>query len=131
MITDAYDAFAVQAATFAASEGVPVAYPGVEFSVPSSGLWLSIDWVPNRPAEYGISNDGPSMDRGLAIIAANGEPGIGLMPVLTLAEKARQAFGKGTRFGAMKVYTKPAITVLPPEPHRLSAIVTAQWHESM
>ncbi len=128
MISEAYDDFATQVTAFA--DGVPVAYPGVSFQVPSDGLWLAIDWVPNRPLNYGIANDGPSLERGLAVITVSAEPGAGIMPVLQMAERVRQAFGKGTRFGAVKVYSKPAIQVLPSEPHRLAVVVTAQWHGS-
>lgn len=128
MIPEAYDDFATQVTAFAA--GVPVAYPGVPFQVPSNGLWLAIDWVPNRPLNYGLANDGPSLERGLAIVTVNAEPGVGTVPVLRMAERVRQAFGKGTRFGGVKVYSKPAIQVLPAEPHRIAAVVTAQWHGS-
>ena len=128
MNVDAYNEFATQVAVFAAAEGIQVAYPGVPFDVPASGLWLEITWVPNLPLNYGIANDGPTLERGLASITVGGPSGGGTLPVIQLAEKVRQEFGKGTRWGGVKVYSKPAINVLPSEPHRVAAVVTAQWH---
>ena len=127
MILSAYDAFATQLAAFAAAEGVPVSFKGVNFTPPTSGLWLETSWIPNVPLNYGIGDDGPTQERGLAVVNACGRPGGGINPVLALAERVRAAMGKGTRFAGVRVYAKPAVNVLPDEPSRLVATVTASW----
>lgn len=127
MIGSAYDAFATQLAAFAAAEGVPVSFKGVNFTPPTSGPWLETSWIPNVPLNYGIGDDGPTQERGLAVVNVCGRPGVGINPTLALAERVRAAMGKGTRFGGVRVYAKPAVNVLPDEPNRLVTTVTAQW----
>ncbi len=127
MNSAAYDAFAMQVAAFAAAEGVPVAFPGVTFDTPASGLWLEASWIPNVPLNYGTANDGPTLERGLAQVNACDRPGRGIGPALALAERVRAALGKGTMFGRVRVYEKPAINQLPEEPSRLTASVTIRW----
>lgn len=127
MNSEAYNAFATMLASFAQAQGVPVAFPGVNFTPPDSGLWLEASWVPNVPLNYGIGDDGPTQERGLAVVTVCGRPGGGIGAVLALAEAVRQAFGKGTRLGPVRVYAKPALNQLPAEPARLACVVTAQW----
>lgn len=127
MIEEAYDAFATQMGAFAAAEGVPVSFKGVPFDPPASGLWLETSWIPNVPLNYGIGDDGPTQERGLAVVTACGRPGAGIGPVVALADRVRAAIGKGTRFAGVRVYAKPAMNVLPDEPSRIAATVTAQW----
>jgi len=45
--TDIYNAFAALIATYAASKGLPVAWPGINFTPPTTGAWLEVSWFPN------------------------------------------------------------------------------------
>lgn len=127
MIASAYDDFANRLTAFAATEGVPVAYPGVSFTPPASGLWLESSWRPNQPLNYGTGDDGPTQERGLALLNVCGRPGGGIGGVVALAERVRAEFGKGVRFGKVRVYEKPAANVMPAEPSRLAVAVTIRW----
>lgn len=127
MIGAAYDDFATKLAAVASGKGVPVSFPGVPFTPPASGLWLEASWVPNEPLNYGTADDGPTLERGLALVNVCGRPGGGVGPVLDLAEHVRHAFGKGTRFAGVRVYSKPSVTLLPSEPSRLVSAVTIHW----
>lgn len=127
MIGSAYDAFATQVAAFAAAEGVPVGFKGVNFTPPTSGLWLETSWITNTPLNYGTADDGPTQERGLAVVSVCDRPGRGIGAAQGLAGRVRSALGKGTRLGPVRVYAKPAMTELPDEPSRVMVTVTALW----
>lgn len=127
MIGSAYDAFATQMGAFAAAEGVPVSFKGVPFDPPASGLWLETSWITNAPLNYGTADDGPTQERGLAVVNVCDRPGRGIAAAHALAGRVRAAMGKGTRFGRVRVYAKPTLTELPDEPSRVTVAVTAPW----
>jgi len=128
MSTDAiYDAFATLAATFAAAEGVPCSYPGVSFDPPASGTWLELQWYPNETQNYGTADDGPSLLQGFAQLSACDRPGGGLKPAGQLADRIVAAFGKGTTFAGVRVYRKPWVNSVIPDPERLMLPVTIPW----
>ncbi len=130
MIDDAiYDAFALRLAAFAAlsTPALPVAYPDVAFTPPSTGKWLEAQWIPNRSRNYGMEDDGPTMMQGLAQVNVCFRPGGGLMAGLALANQVVQYFNKGTRFDIARVYVKPWVANVLPETTRVAYPVTISW----
>lgn len=63
----------------------------------------------------------------MALLNVCGRPGGGIGGVVALAERVRAEFGKGVRFGKVRVYEKPAANVMPAEPSRLAVAVTIRW----
>lgn len=128
--TAAYDAFCALAGTFGQAQGLLVSSPGIGFRPPAQGLWLEVTWVPNATQNYGMSDDGPSLHRGLAQISVCGRPGAGIMPLTQVADAAIAAFRKGTTFGGMRVYRKPYQSAPIEQPERLMVPVTIMWQGS-
>lgn len=119
-----YDAFAGLVGAFAAAQGLPCSYPGVPFEPPPAGLWLELQWFPNETQNYGTADDGPALRQGFAQLSACHRPGQGLAPGAALADRIIAAFGKGTTFAGVRVYRKPWVNSVIPDPERVMQPVT-------
>ncbi|GGO89022.1 hypothetical protein GCM10011348_45800 [Marinobacterium nitratireducens] len=92
-----------------AAFGVPISWPGVDFTPPNSGHWIEVRLFENDPTSYGLANDAAETDRGILQVSACGRPGKGLVGIDTLADQIKAAFPKGTRVsGSIKVTRKPS-----------------------
>lgn len=114
MSTDAaiYSAFAVLVTSFAAglSPPLPVAYPGIPFTPPTTGEWLELAWFPNETQNYAMDNAAGAVHSGFFQVAACERPGAGIMVGATLAGAVVSAFPKGTAFSGATVERKPWIS---------------------
>ena len=127
---DIYVDFCTKLAAFAAtfSPDVPVAYPGVGFEPPTSGVWLELQWVPNDTVNYGMANDAPVLRQGMAQVGVCYRPGAGVVSGLTVANAVIAAFPKGTRIAnEVRVYRKPWIAAIIQDPERVMHPVTIPW----
>ena len=126
---DAYDDFGIKLDAFAAQFSPPlqVAYPGIPFTPPSAGPWLEASWMPNRSENYGISDDGPTLEQGMAQVMVCERPGQGLISTLDLDEQVIAAFNKGTMLGPVRVYVRPYAAAVLEEPERIAVPVTIPW----
>lgn len=125
-----YDAFALKVDTFAAqfSPPLPVSYPGVGFDPPASGSWLEVQWFPNKPENYGLANDGPTLLQGFAQLSVCQRPGGGIVSGLELVDLVIEAFPKGTVLhGGIKIYERPGVSQVIQDPARLAYPVTMRW----
>lgn len=124
-----YDAFAAAAGAFAAqlSPALPVAYPGVHFVPPDSGLWLELRWFPGETENYGVGDSGPSMHRGIGQVSVCGRDGYGVAPMLRLADDVISYFAKGTTLGKGSVYRKPWQSSVLVDDGRVIVPVTVRW----
>lgn len=122
-----YDEFATLLTTFAAARSLPVSFPGVHFNSPDEGTWLEATWIPNRPLNYGMSDDGPTLLQGFAQVSVCYRPGTGIVDGQQLAGEVVAAFGKGVRFGDARVYERPAISSAIEDPERIAVPVTILW----
>lgn len=124
-----YDAFCDLLTAFAAqfSPPLPVAFPGVGMAPPSEGTWLELVWLPNEPQNYAIEDDGPSLLQGLAQVNVCYRPQSGIVDGLALAGQVIAAFGKGTTFGGVRVYRKPWVASVIPQPNRIMHPITIPW----
>lgn len=124
-----FNAFAERATAFAAqfSPTMPVAYPGIGFAPPTSGVWLELKWFPNETLNYGMENDAPSLKQGFGQVSVCYRPGGGIMSGLALVEQVIVYFGKGTIFDGVRVYRKPWASSVLEEPERISHPVTVMW----
>ena len=82
----------VQAAGFTQ----PIAWPGVNFTPPSSGAWLQVSLFENEPLQPGTANTAAVGLRGTLQISACGRPGTGFAALDTLADSVIAEFAKGT-----------------------------------
>jgi hypothetical protein len=110
------------------SPPVPVSYPGVGFTPPSAGIWLEVQWHPNRTVNYGMANEAPSLLRGFGRVLVCYRPGQGIPDGLEMAQRVVDAFAKGTILaGNVRVYRQPSIGPQLTDPERISHPVTVDW----
>jgi len=79
-----------------AALGYPIAWPGVDFTPPDSGLWLEVSFFPNEPMQDGIGDGASAAPRGNFQIAAADRPGAGVVNVTDLATTVAGIYPKGT-----------------------------------
>lgn len=126
--TAAYDEFCTLAIAFAAAAQLQIGFPGVRFSPPGTGEWLEVSWIPAQGRNYGRADGDPSLLQGIAQISVCGRPnGEGIKPLATIADSAIAAFGKGTKFGPVRVYRRPYQSDSIVDPARIMIPVTIMW----
>ncbi len=129
LTTDIYNAFAPLVTTFAAglSPALPVAYPNLNFDPPSEGMWLDFRTFWNGNENYGMSDSGPSIERGFFRIIVNAPAGSGQSAAQAVAELIATAFPKGTTFNVARTDRAPEITGPIQDDPWLMIPVTIYW----
>jgi len=109
------DAFALLA-TQLTPLGYPIAWPGVNFTPPGSGIWLDVTVFENDPLQDFLANDGPSLAVGLLQVMVVDRPGRGSLAADTAASAVMSALPKGTRISTSAKVNR--------HPYRMSDDVT-------
>ncbi len=73
-----------------------IAYPGLDFTPPASGVWLEVSFFPNEGIDSGLSYDSTTVPQGLFQVSTVDRPGNGVFPVTNAAQEVQAAFSKGT-----------------------------------
>ena len=76
--------------------GLPIAWPGMNFTPPSSGQWLEVSLFPNEPTENGISDISSVMPRGNFQVAVADRPGAGVVTMTKTANDVQALYARGT-----------------------------------
>ena len=90
--TQIQEAIFQQAGAYAASVGLPISYPGVNFDQPNTGEWLELLFLPNDYAGSQINTTGVTLPRGIFRINACDSRKIGLKDATVNAEAVKAAF---------------------------------------
>lgn len=122
---DIANAFKAVLATFAAAQGIPVAWPGVAFTPPQTGSWLEMAWFPNETMNLAFG--AVSQYRGFGQVSCCCRPGPGDGVVLALADAVIDAFPKGTQLGIARVERKPWASSELSAPDRIAVPVTVRY----
>lgn len=125
--SDILDAFCAHVATVAAGLGLPVSYPGVQFTPPANGGWVEVDahWNGNTP--YALAADGPSVELGFFRVLVNWRTGRGPMPAQDAAETIVSSIPKGSKFATARTDREPSISGMLVDPDRLILPITVRW----
>lgn len=123
---DIYTAFADHLTAFATAQGVPVAYPGIHFTPPTSGPWMELSWFPNETRNIALGNDGSQL-RGFGQVSCCIRSGVGILPAANLAGEIIRHFEKGTVLGPARVDSKPWVSSVLNAPDRITAPVTVRY----
>ena len=127
LTTDIYDAFAELAGEFAADKVLPIAYPGISFTPPASGMWLELRPFWNDGENYGLADDGPTSEQGFFRLMACSRVGAGINDVQDLAEDIVAAFPKGTMLAKARVERMPTMSGPIQDDDRTTIPVTIRW----
>ena len=90
----------------AISNAPPIAWPGLNFTPPTSGIWWEAAIFPNEPRNLTMGED-TAEHLGFLQIQVCYRPGVGLMMPTLNAEAIIASFPKGTELGAVRVRQKP------------------------
>lgn len=88
------------------ARSVPVAYPGVDFTPPDSGLWMELLVFWNGSQDYAVGR--VAVGRGFFRLMVCTRPGAGLVPVTQLSEAIIAYFPKGTLLGPARTDSTPS-----------------------
>lgn len=89
--------------------GYTVAYPGVQFDAPNTGIWLEAVLLPNGSEPVMWSGAKADEYRGLMRVLVHFQPGDGVIPALDAAEAVVTHFEKGLTVGPAFVSSTPGI----------------------
>lgn len=113
----------------AAVLGLPISWPGLDFTPPTSGNWLEVNFLPNRGVDDRLANDGYVSPQGIYQVAAVSRPQSELR-LRAVAEQVQAAFPKGTRIsGNIRVGSHPYTTSVLIEADRMRLPVTIEYSE--
>lgn len=123
--SDILDAFCAHVATVAAGLGLPVSYPGVQFTPPASGGWVEIaaHWNGSEPYALGRT----SVELGFFRVLVNWRTGRGPMPAQDAAEAIVSSIPKGSTFATARTDREPSISGMLVDPDRLILPITVRW----
>lgn len=82
------------------SPPLDVAYPRVDFTPPSNGRYLRVDYLPNRPETRVIKFTGPDQHVGLLTVAVVWSAGFGIIRAAEIADEIVALYKRGTELAA-------------------------------
>lgn len=93
--------------TLGISPELPIAWPGINFTQPDTGMWLEAKLFPNEPMNYSMDNDGCHAARGFFQVIVGYRPGVGQINPSLIADAVIAHFSKGTPLGPVRVVKSP------------------------
>jgi len=86
---------------------LPIAWPGVNFTPPQSGMWFEVRHFPNESENLGLEDSASNLFIGFLQVAVFTRTGSGIVKLTEEAEKIQAHFAKGTEFGPVRVRKRP------------------------
>ena len=91
-----------------AALGYPIAWPGFNFTPPSTGVWLQVDFFPNEGIDEGMADNSTVIPQGIFQIMVCSRPGEGVASINQAIGEVSAVFGKGsTIVGMVRVRRSP------------------------
>lgn len=111
-----------------AALGYPIIYPGETKEPPASGVWLVVQFMPNRGINFDVGNSEDVTPQGLFQVTVYDRPSAYMDNLDNAAEAVVAAFSKGTRIaGNVRVQEHPYFLSLDPQSDRMSKVVTIPY----
>lgn len=111
-----------------AALGYPVAYPGFNFTPPSTGVWLEVSFFPNQGISNGIANSDSVVPQGIFQVACVARPGAGISDIHAAAESVGALYGKGIALASkVRVSRNPYSMEITSESDRLMTVVSVEY----
>lgn len=107
------------------STSLPIAWPGVNFTPPSSGMWLEVRFFPNEPNNISLS--GKQQYIGFMQVSVFVRPGSGIASAISEAEAVQAHFPKALTLSSVTVRQKPYISPPIDEGDRIQIPVTIPY----
>lgn len=111
-----------------AALGYQVSYPGFNFTPPSTGVWLEVEFFPNEGLDNGLRYADTVVPRGIFQVSCVDRPGSGLDAVNAAADQIRTLYAKGTTLvDQVRVIRQPYDMELKPQDDRMMVVVTVEY----
>lgn len=92
----------------AADYGYPIAWPGIKFTPPKTGVWLEVDFFPNRGIDNGLDYASTVTPVGVFQVTVATRPGKGVITIGLATQKIATTFARGTTItGSVRVSRAP------------------------
>lgn len=88
---------------------LPIAWPNVNFTPPSTGEWLEARHFPNTTRTLGWQADAKSEYLGFVQISVYFRPNTGIVTATTEAQSIADHFAKGTLLGPVRVSQRASL----------------------
>ena len=112
----------------AANLGYPIAWPGVKFTPPATGVWLEVAFFPNTGRQDGLANSAQLTPEGMYQVSCYMRPGSGIDPIEKAASAIRATFPKGRVItGSVRVTRTPYDMSLSQDGDRMAIAVTIPY----
>ena len=112
----------------AANLGYQIAWPGVKFTPPATGVWLEVVFFPNTGRQDGLANSAQLTPEGMYQVACYMRPGGGIDPIEKAASAIRATFPKGRIItGSVRVTRTPYDMSLSQDGDRMAIVVTVPY----
>jgi hypothetical protein len=125
--TSVLSAFLTRLDTLAFSPEIPIAWPGVVYDPPSTGMWLEASLFPNEPRELSWDSDSCHDTRGFCQVSVFYRKGGGQVDASTTADAIIAHFPKGLALGPVRVQKRPWQSPAVPLDDRIFIPVTIRY----
>lgn len=113
--------------TLGISPALPIAWPGIHFTPPATGMWLEAKLFPNEPRDLAWDADGCALQRGFLQVMVGYRPGGGQVNASQIADAVITHFSKATELGPVRVSKMPYQTPPLTEADKLYIPVTVPY----
>lgn len=111
----------------ALTTSLPIAWPGVDFTPPSEGMWFEVRHFPNESENMSMEGSSKQLFIGFVQVSVLVRPGSGIVDLTAEAEKIQAHFPKGLDLGPVQVLKRPYQMAPVPDGDRISIPVTVPY----
>jgi hypothetical protein len=105
-----------------------IAWPGVSFTPPSSGIWLEPTFQPNTGIDSGLAPTDEVVPQGMMTVLVMSRAGSGTIGILMAAEEVKAAFPKNSVIaGMVRVQRTPTVFDIGIQDDRIGVSVTIPY----
>lgn len=113
-----------------AALGYPIAWPAVNFTQPSSGIWLEVSFFPNSSIDNGLAYNSQTVKRGIFQVEVFTIKGLGTTALSNAADQIKQAFYKGlTILDNARIVREPFELEIDYDSEKISTVVSIEYSE--
>ena len=108
--------------------GHTIAWPGFDFTAPTTGPWLEVLFMPNQGIDNGLAPTDVTVPQGIFQVNVFARPGDGIIGMNEIAEEVKALYPKSaTITGFVRVQRRPYSMEIEGDPDRMMVMVTIPY----
>jgi len=112
----------------AGAPGYPIGWPGLEFTAPTTGPWLEVQFMPNQGIDNGLAPTDATVPQGIFQVNVFARPGDGIIGMNEIADEIKALYPKSaTITGLVRVQRNPWSMEIEADPDRMMVMVTIPY----